>query len=206
LTRAHRELDGKQFEARLVQAQSMIREEIDQLKATVGHFSEFAKLPAAQLAEHHPAVLVREHLPALAATFESADIDLDAGGCPDSARVRADSALIRHVLANILANGVEANAGRRVRFVIRVSCAASVARIAISNDGVPVPPEVAAHIFEPYISSKAGRDHMGLGLAIVKKIAVEHGGDISYAQESGRPCFTLSLARAHLEASLGAPT
>jgi signal transduction histidine kinase len=109
------------------------------------------------------------------------------------------------VLANILANGVEANAGRRVRFVIRVSCAASVARIAICNDGVPVRSDVAARIFEPYISSKAGRDHMGLGLAIVKKIAVEHGGEISYTEDGGKPCFTLSLARAHADGSMRAP-
>jgi signal transduction histidine kinase len=200
LSRAHRELEAAQFESRLAQAQAMIREEISQLKATVAHFSDFAKLPAVQLTEHEPVALVREHLPALSATHESAQIRLDADGCAPGARVRADQALIRHLLANIVANGVEANAGRKVQFSIRVNCTPTTVNIAISNDGAPVPSDLAKQIFEPYISSKGGRDHMGLGLAIVKKIAVEHAGEISYnelPQVSGtaHPCFTLALPR-----------
>ena len=37
-------------------------------------------------------------------------------------------------------------------------------------------------MFDPYISSKSGKDNMGLGLAIVKKIVLEHGGDIRYEE------------------------
>ena len=46
--------------------------------------------------------------------------------------------------------------------------------------------EIADRMFDPYISTKSGKDNMGLGLAIVKKIVLEHGGDIRY-EESGRP-------------------
>jgi signal transduction histidine kinase len=106
-----------------------------------------------------------------------------------------DSLLFRQVLTNIIANGVEANGGRIVQFIIRVSGDASMARIAISNDGAPVPPDIAARMFEPYVSSKADGQNMGLGLAIVKKIVIEHGGEIAYDEVQGQPRFTISIAR-----------
>ena len=40
-------------------------------------------------------------------------------------------------------------------------------------------------MFDPYISTKTGKDNMGLGLAIVKKIVLEHGGDIRYEESDG---------------------
>jgi hypothetical protein len=29
----------------------------------------------------------------------------------------------------------------------------------------------------------------------VKKVAIEHGGEISYSERDGHPCFILALAR-----------
>jgi signal transduction histidine kinase len=195
LTRAHAEKSPAEFRDQLTQAQAMIVEEISHLKRTVSRFSDFARLRQVQLAVENPASLVREQLPSMSATFESADLHLHADDCPSDLRANVDASLFRHVLTNIVANGVEANPGRRVRFDIRLACTPSAVRIAIANDGVPVPADIAAHMFEPYISSKAGKDNVGLGLAIVKKIVIEHGGEIGYVEEGGHPQFVLSLAR-----------
>ena len=195
LSRAHEEQSAAAFREQLVQAQTMIGEEISHLKRTVSHFSDFARLPEAQLALRNPADVIREHLPAVSARFESADLRLHDAGCPPGLRANLDSSLFRQVLTNIVANGVEANPGRRVLFDISVTCAPADVRIAIANDGVPVPQELAAHMFEPYISGKSGQDNVGLGLAIVKKIVVEHAGEIGYVEEDGHPMFVLSLAR-----------
>ena len=196
LTRAHAEKSFAQFSSQLTQAQTMIAEEINHLKTTVARFSEFARLPAASLAVADPVEIVRGHLPAVSATFDAAELRLQASECPGDLRARIDSSLLRHVLMNIVANGVEANPGRRVYFDIVIRCDQSSLSIAISNDGVPVPPELAKHIFDPYISGKSGKENVGLGLAIVKKIVIEHGGEIGYHDEGGRPCFTLRMARA----------
>jgi two-component system nitrogen regulation sensor histidine kinase NtrY len=195
LTRAHGEKGPAEFREQLSQAQAMIGEEISHLKRTVSRFSDFARLPQVQLAVSNPADVIREQLPSLSASFESADLRLHAEGCPAEFRANVDASLFRHVLTNIVANGIEANPGRRVRFDIRVACTPSAMRIAIGNDGVPVPAEIAAHMFEPYISGKSGRDNVGLGLAIVKKIVIEHGGEIGYREEGGQPQFIVSLAR-----------
>jgi signal transduction histidine kinase len=195
LGRAHADKSREEFGELLRQTQSMVREEIGHLKQTVRNFGDFAKLPSAQLETLEPTQVIREHLGALSASFDTARLDLDASACPAGLRARLDSLLFRQVLTNIIANGVEANGGRIVQFIIRVSGDASMARIAISNDGAPVPPDIAARMFEPYVSSKADGQNMGLGLAIVKKIVIEHGGEIAYDEVQGQPRFTISIAR-----------
>jgi signal transduction histidine kinase len=195
LSRAHQDSSPAEFREQLAQAQSMIGEEISHLKRTVSRFSDFARLPQVQLAVSNPADVIREHLAAVSATFESADLRLHAAHCPAELRANVDSSLFRQVLTNIVANGVEANPRRRVVFDIHLTCTPAAVRIAIANDGVPVPAEIAAHMFEPYISGKSGKDNVGLGLAIVKKIIIEHGGEIGYVEAGGHPRFVLSLAR-----------
>jgi signal transduction histidine kinase len=195
LSRAHAEKSCEQFRAQLAATQTMIQEEISHLETTVSRFSDFARLPPARLVTANPVDVVRGHLPAVAATFENADVRLHAVDCPEDLRARLDSSLLRQVLMNIVANGVEANPGRRVGFDILIRCDSEAIHVAIANDGVPVPAEIAVHMFDPYISGKAGKDNVGLGLAIVKKIVIEHGGEIAYVEEDGRPCFTLTVAR-----------
>ena len=196
LSRAHADRSPEEFGDLLRQTQAMVREEIGHLKETVRNFGDFARLPRAQLQTLEPAALLQEHLIVLTATFETAQLQLDTADCPAKLKARMDASLFRRVLTNIVANGVEANPGRSVRFVLRVSGDASTARIAISNDGVPVPPAIAARMFEPYVSSKSDSQNMGLGLAIVKKIVIEHGGEIAYDEANGEPRFTISIARA----------
>lgn len=193
LSRAHAGKSPAEFSDLLKQTEAMVREEIGQLKQTVRNFGDFARLPSPQLRTLEPSAFMREQLAPLAASFETAQIELDTTACPDGLRAQIDPSLFRQVLTNIVANGVEANPGKSVRFLICVSGDASAARIAISNDGVPVPAGIGARMFEPYVSSKADGQNMGLGLAIVKKVVVEHGGEIAYDEVQGRPRFTISL-------------
>ncbi len=55
LSRAYQSKSAEAFREQLSQAQLMIGEELDHLKRTVSRFSEFARLPAAQLVEESPA-------------------------------------------------------------------------------------------------------------------------------------------------------
>jgi signal transduction histidine kinase len=80
-----------------------------------------------------------------------------------------------------------------VRFTLSITQQGQDASLHVSNDGAPVPVDIAARIFDPYISTKSGADNMGLGLAIVKKIVLEHGGDVRYEEEGGKPTFILTL-------------
>jgi signal transduction histidine kinase len=195
LTKAHLSKTQQEFQAQLIRTQAMVEEEIGHLKRTVSRFSDFARLPQAQLIETNPVHVIEQHLAAILARFETAQIEVETGEAHADLRTRMDSALFRQVLMNIVANGVEANPARTVVFSIQVVGAKDSVVIAISNDGESVPADIAARIFDPYISGKRGKDNMGLGLAIVKKIVIEHEGDITYAERAGHPRFAISLPR-----------
>ena len=70
--------------------------------------------------------------------------------------------------------------------------------VEIVDDGPGIPPELAADIFEPFVS---GRENgTGLGLALVSKIVSEHDGWISVESVPGRTAFRISLPMAPKEA------
>ena len=195
LGKAYQSKSPEEFHAQLGRTQAIIAEELVHLKQTVSRFSEFARLPEAQLVEANPATVIERQLPAVGAAFATAQLKFDARDCSPETRARMDSSLFRHVLMNIVRNGVEANPGRAVAFDIRVMSTTRSACVDLLNDGEPIPAELSPRIFDPYVSDKSGKDNMGLGLAIVKKIVIEHGGEIGYAEEAGHPRFTISLPR-----------
>lgn len=64
-------------------------------------------------------------------------------------------------------------------------------QIEVIDDGPGIPPEIAADIFEPFVS---GRENgTGLGLALVSKIISDHDGWISVDSVPGRTVFRVSL-------------
>ena len=63
--------------------------------------------------------------------------------------------------------------------------------VEIVDDGPGLPPEIAADVFEPFVS---GRDNgTGLGLALVSKIISDHDGWISVDSVPGKTVFRISL-------------
>ncbi|MBA4324153.1 MAG: PAS domain-containing sensor histidine kinase, partial [Rhodobacter sp.] len=69
--------------------------------------------------------------------------------------------------------------------------------VEIIDDGPGIPPDIAANIFEPFVS---GRENgTGLGLALVSKIITDHEGWITVDSTPGRTVFRVSLPMAPRE-------
>jgi PAS domain S-box-containing protein len=71
--------------------------------------------------------------------------------------------------------------------------------LSVRNDGVPIPPETQATLFQPFrrgTTGKAATRSVGLGLFIVRQVAQAHGGDVTVhsSQEEGTT-FTVRLPR-----------
>ena len=196
LSRSYLKKNQEEFRELLDQTEAMIGEELGHLKNTVNRFSEFARLPKVVLEEENVPALLWQHVKAIAATFENARIGVNVPPAMADVRAKLDSTLFRQVLMNLVRNGIEANPGRAVAFEVSVTAEHDDIRVAVSNDGVPVPSDVVPRMFDPYVSTKTGKDNMGLGLAIVRKIILEHGGDIRYAEVAGKPTFTIELRKA----------
>jgi nitrogen fixation/metabolism regulation signal transduction histidine kinase len=193
LSRAYLQKGEREFREQLAKTESMVSEELAHLKNTVNRFGEFARLPQVVATEQNVAEVLSQQLQTLSSTIEGADLDFRSQST--DARARIDSTLLRQVLTNIIRNGIEANPERRVRFDIELKTDANQIHLILTNDGAPIPTDFAPRIFDPYVSSKSGKNNMGLGLAIVKKIVIEHGGDIVYMEATGQPAFVISLPR-----------
>ncbi|WP_099823575.1 two-component system sensor histidine kinase NtrB [Oceaniglobus indicus] len=64
-------------------------------------------------------------------------------------------------------------------------------QVEVIDDGPGLPPEIAADIFEPFVSGRV--NGTGLGLALVSKIVSDHDGWLNVASAPGRTVFRISL-------------
>lgn len=67
--------------------------------------------------------------------------------------------------------------------------------IYVKDSGHGIPKEVAAHIMEPFFSTKDVGKGTGLGLALARGIAEKHGGNLRYLDGSSHTTFVLELPR-----------
>lgn len=84
---------------------------------------------------------------------------------------------IKQVVLNLVTNGLEAlDAGGTL--TIRLARAGGEVELAVVDDGCGMTPDVLAHIFEPFFTSRDDGQGNGLGLAITHRIVKDHGGRI----------------------------
>jgi C4-dicarboxylate-specific signal transduction histidine kinase len=111
----------------------------------------------------------------------SAKLTLDSD---DTLPIVADRDQMVQILTNLIQNALDAVKGTPVPAVtVEVKRHGDKALVTVRDNGPGFSSEVRAHLFEPYLTTKA--DGTGLGLAIVQRIVVEHGGDIALADEAG---------------------
>ncbi|VXB94289.1 PAS domain-containing sensor histidine kinase [Massilia sp. 9I] len=104
---------------------------------------------------------------------------------PASLELVADPGQLEQALINLLKNAFEASSGVE-RAGARVSARlvrGGRLRIEVADDGPGVPPELVAHIFTPFFTTK--KQGGGIGLAMVRHLVHENGGTVRYARPLG---------------------
>ncbi len=103
-----------------------------------------------------------------------------------------DVAGVRAALLNLALNAIEAaGPGGTVRLVAEAIGGQIVAEVADTGPGPPT--ELADSLCEAFVTSKP--EGVGLGLALAQRVAVDHGGRLSWSREGGETRFRLSLPR-----------
>ena len=125
----------------------------------------------------------------------------------------ADPDQLMQVFLNLIKNAGEATKGARGTIRLRTFYDLSLRlrrkdgsggslplQVEIIDDGPGIPTDIAANIFEPFVS---GRENgTGLGLALVSKIMADHGAVIGVESKPGKTVFRLSLPLAPREPTL----
>ncbi len=181
---------------------SRIDAEVRRAGAILSNMRNFARRASPNRALHDFRKIVRDAVELL--SFElrrhGVEVVLD---LPDCERpVIADAVQLQQVVVNLLQNAYEAVEGlepSRCRVHISVCDCPDVVRVAVSDAGRGLPPDVpVARLFEPFFTTKS--DGTGMGLAICRRVVEAHGGEITAQANEGYGAtfsFTLPLVRQH---------
>jgi signal transduction histidine kinase len=181
-----RQQSPQQFEEVFRESSQTLLAEISNLKAIIGRFSEFSKMPHPQLQP----VQVNDLLRGVVQLFQAqllapgrepivSKLDLDEGLAP----IAADPELLYRALSNLVLNAMDAmpNGGT---LTLRSRHDDGKITIAVADTGSGLTREECERIFTPYYTSK--QHGTGLGLAIVQSVVSDHGGRVSLQSEPGR--------------------
>jgi C4-dicarboxylate-specific signal transduction histidine kinase len=114
-------------------------------------------------------------------------IEVELELCPDELLVVANPIQLEQVFINLLTNARDALTDSK-RKTIRIASSRDEERIriAFSDTGPGIPPELQQRIFDPFFTTKEVGTGTGLGLSITYSILKEYGGDISVESRPGK--------------------
>jgi len=159
----------------IITLSTTLQGQIDLLVRIAEEFSTLARLPQGELRTLELRPLL-EGVVALYAGAE-AQVSLDMEG---DWSLEADEDQLRRLLSNLMLNALQALQGGEGEVVLR----AREDRLEVEDNGLGMPPEIAARAFEPQFTTRGSGS--GLGLAMVKAIADRHGWGVEFDSELGR--------------------
>lgn len=161
-----------------------IVDQVAALKRLVNEFSQYARLPAAQLQAMDLGALLGD----MAQLYAHAVVPVRWQVPPHLPAIMGDAQQLRQVVHNLVQNAQDAALSRyeadcatvgaaqalpaQVEVQAQISSSGERLRLLVRDNGAGFPTAILQRAFEPYITTKA--KGTGLGLAVVKKIADEH--------------------------------
>jgi signal transduction histidine kinase len=174
-----RKLPPNEFDEVFAESTSTLLTEVSNLKAIIGRFSDFAKMPAPRFERVDLNEIIR-------GVMKLYDAQLHADGKPHiepvlqlgegDLHMEADGEQLRRALSNLVLNAIDA---MPIGGTLRISSATQDGRVrvSVSDSGQGLTEEECARLFTPYYTTK--HHGTGLGLAIVQSVVSDHRGKIS---------------------------
>lgn len=153
--------------------QTIVRQ-VEELKAMVNEFSNFARMPASQPSPNHLNEIIQETL----VLFQGVQKQVHFEFLPTEIPVlNIDRDQMKRVLINLIKNSLAAiESEGMIRIQTSFDPQLQTVRLEVSDDGCGIPDEDKGRLFEPYFSTK--KSGTGLGLTIVNTIISDHHGYI----------------------------
>jgi two-component system, NtrC family, nitrogen regulation sensor histidine kinase NtrY len=159
-----------------------IIQQIDALSRIATEFSDFAKMPKAQIERVH----LQQSIQEVAELFADVPFKLTLELPEEPVWIDMDREQLGRVLNNLLKNAKHAVAEAENPAVhITLKTTADAAEVEIKDNGAGVPEELKDKIFRPNFTTKSSGT--GLGLSISSQIMDSVGGSIAFESVEGGP-------------------
>jgi signal transduction histidine kinase len=168
--------------------------EINNLKAIIGRFSEFSRMPQPQRRPTQMNDVVRSVMRVFHAQLqEKNQINIHTELADALPEISADPDLLHRALQNLVLNAIDAMP-QGGELSIRTATLGDRIEISVSDTGSGLTPEECGRLFTPYYTTK--QHGTGLGLAIVQSVVSDHGGKISVeSTKEKETTFRIELPR-----------
>lgn len=180
----HRLAPGTQADA--VIALSIIKEEVIAANQIITDLMDYANMRPARTA---PAMLTEIVDSALEAQVIPTGVEVDRD-IPEDLEAQVDPQQLRNALRNLVRNSFEAMPnGGRVHIVARSD--AGRLKITVTDNGLGIPGEMRAHLFDPLVSTK--QLGLGLGLTTARALVENQRGTLTCTDRDGGARFEIEL-------------
>jgi signal transduction histidine kinase len=121
-------------------------------------------------------------------------VQLDCDIADEELIILGDPTQLTRALQNVIVNAIQAATEKHGKVVVNCREKDLYADIQVRDTGYGIAEDEIGKIFEPYFTTKQGKNGTGLGLYITKKVIDDHNGSIEVASTLGvGTTFTLRL-------------
>jgi signal transduction histidine kinase len=121
-------------------------------------------------------------------------VEVQSEFCADRCTILGDSLQIKRAIQNVIVNALQASVDKKGP--VHVSCLRKdfYVDVRVEDTGTGISQEQQTKIFDPYFTTKQGKDGTGLGLYITKKVVEDHNGSIKVdSRPNVGTAFTIRL-------------
>lgn len=160
-----------------------VRREAARTAGLIERFLVFARARTA-----HPRIqaiepVLREAVEVVGPAAADAQVRTEVLVDPGVPEISADAELLRQAFLNLCVNAVQAMQPSGGRLSVHLRRDGHGVAVDFADTGPGMEPDVQAHVFEPFYTTKASGT--GLGLAIVRQAAEAHGGSVEVESSPG---------------------
>jgi signal transduction histidine kinase len=170
-----------------------IQDQIGKVTAIVRGALDSSRRPTVPHEPTDLGALVRRVCQMASPMLEDAGVEVVVSAPNQSMELLADPVQLELALLNLISNSVDAmESGGKL--TVRLQRIDDRLRLDVEDTGSGIPPDLLAHIFDPWVTTKAPGKGSGLGLSIARQVVASHGGTIRADNEPGRGAlFTIDL-------------
>ena len=181
------------FENIFMESTITILEEVEKIRRIVQEFSDFARMPEPSFQETNMEEVVNKAIRLYKPQMGGVNLDVEIE--ENLPQISADPEQLHRLLVNLIANSLDALAGKgelrvslsSVTFKTRKRRSSSrrgLIKLIIADTGPGMTEDELARVFTPYFTTKS--KGTGLGLVIVQKIIEQHNGRLNFRSAPGQ--------------------